>query len=73
MLRDNLPQRPALVYGRKYDKWERENWQDLRAEHDVVVCTPEILHKCLHRGYIAIEDINLLVLDEPHHAKKGHP
>jgi endoribonuclease Dicer len=38
----------------------------------VIVCTAAILQKCLAHGYISILDINLLIFDEAHHAKKNH-
>ena len=50
--------------------------EDLEAHFDknmVVVCTAEILRQCLHKSYISMDQINLLIFDEAHHAKKGHP
>lgn len=38
----------------------------------VVVCTADIAYMCLARGYIKMQQINLLVFDEAHHAKKNH-
>ncbi len=38
-----------------------------------VVCTAEILSHCLHQSYLQMEQINLLIFDEAHHAKKDHP
>lgn len=39
----------------------------------VVVCTAEILRQCLQHAYIRLDQINLLIFDEAHHAKKEHP
>lgn len=38
----------------------------------VIVCTADVLHHCLHHGFITISQINLLIFDEAHHAKKDH-
>lgn len=55
------------------DVWSRATWTDLFSKIDVIVCTAEILHLCLMRSFIRIDQINLLVFDEAHHAKKNHP
>lgn len=73
MLCDNLAAPPAIVHGRIIDSWTREEWKELLAKHEVVVCTAEILNRCLYRNIITIPEINLLVFDEAHHAKKEHP
>jgi endoribonuclease Dicer len=72
MLCENLPCPPAKVYGRLLDTWRREEWTNLFREHDVVVCTAAVLHQCLSHAYTKIEDINLIIFDEAHHAKKEH-
>lgn len=38
----------------------------------VIVCTAEILYQCLMHSFISIDQINLLIFDEAHHAKKNH-
>lgn len=38
----------------------------------IVVCTADVLHHCLSHGFISMNQINLLIFDEVHHAKKGH-
>ncbi|KAI3400556.1 hypothetical protein diail_2757 [Diaporthe ilicicola] len=53
--------------------WNKPFWDKQFAEHDVIVCTAEILNKCLQSAYIRIEQINLLIFDEAHHTKKNHP
>ena len=37
-----------------------------------IVCTAEVLYQCLMHSFIAISQINLLIFDEAHHAKKNH-
>jgi endoribonuclease Dicer len=73
MLCDNLATMPAVVHGRKLDTWRRQEWSELFNAHEVVVCTAEVLYQCLNHAYITIENINLIVVDEAHHAKKEHP
>ncbi|KXJ85785.1 RNase3 domain-containing protein [Microdochium bolleyi] len=51
----------------------QEFWQKQLDENMVIVCVGAVLQKCLHRSYISMEQINLLVFDEAHHAKREHP
>lgn len=53
--------------------WNKSFWEQQFAKHEVIVCTAEILNKCLQSAYIRIEQINLLIFDEAHHTKKNHP
>ena len=62
-----------LVGGMGIDLWERGTWLDVLSKNKVVVCTAEILNQCLWKSFISIDGINLLIFDEAHHAKKGHP
>lgn len=54
------------------DLWSRELWEKHFMENDIIVCTAEVLRQCLHHSFIGIKDINLLIFDEAHHAKKNH-
>jgi len=54
------------------DLWKREKWEEHFSKTMVIVCTAEILRQCLHRSFITISRINLLIFDEAHHAKKDH-
>lgn len=53
--------------------WNKPFWEQQFAKHEVIVCTAEILNKCLQFAYIRIDQINLLIFDEAHHTKKNHP
>ncbi|GAP82698.2 putative RNase3 domain-containing protein [Rosellinia necatrix] len=53
--------------------YTQEFWDQIRNEKTVVVCTAEILHRCLWHSFIRMEHVNLLIFDEAHHAKKNHP
>ncbi|KAI1817969.1 hypothetical protein GGS20DRAFT_598297 [Poronia punctata] len=48
-------------------------WNKLLAEKTIIVCTAEILHQCLRHALIRMDQINLLIFDEAHHAKRNHP
>ncbi|KAI1108951.1 hypothetical protein F5Y14DRAFT_55076 [Nemania sp. NC0429] len=50
-----------------------EFWKQLCDEKTVVVCTAEVLRQCLSYSFISMDQINLLIFDEAHHAKKNHP
>jgi endoribonuclease Dicer len=51
----------------------REFWDQQFAENMAFVCTAQILLDLLACSFISIGQINLLVFDEAHHAKKNHP
>ncbi|KAJ3574695.1 hypothetical protein NPX13_g4287 [Xylaria arbuscula] len=53
--------------------YTKEFWRRMTDEKTVIVCTAEILHQCLCHSFIRMEQINLLIFDEAHHAKKNHP
>lgn len=51
----------------------KEFWDKQFDENMVVVCTAQILLDCLSNGFIRMNQVNLLIFDEAHHAKKNHP
>ncbi|PNP59131.1 hypothetical protein THARTR1_01379 [Trichoderma harzianum] len=51
----------------------QEYWDKQFAENMAIVCTAQILLDLLSCGFICMSQINLLVFDEAHHAKKSHP
>ncbi|KAM0582874.1 hypothetical protein ACHAO2_000043 [Verticillium nonalfalfae] len=53
--------------------WIKESWMKRWDDNMVMVCTAAILQQCLARSFIRIDQINLLVFDEAHHAKGNHP
>ncbi|KAI9829854.1 MAG: hypothetical protein M1819_005952 [Sarea resinae] len=55
------------------DLWSQEIWEKHLSENMVIVCTAEVLHQCLMHSFIKMDQINLLIFDEAHHAKKNHP
>lgn len=54
------------------DLWDKRTWEMHFKENMVIVCTAEILYQCLMHSFITIDQINLLIFDEAHHAKKNH-
>lgn len=74
VLRNNIDQNVAQLFGAMgIDLWNKQIWDDFFVKNMVIVCTAEILHQCLLNSYIKMSQINLLVFDEAHHAKKDHP
>ncbi|UKZ82737.1 hypothetical protein TrVFT333_010533 [Trichoderma virens FT-333] len=51
----------------------QEYWDRQFAENMAFVCTAQILLDLLACGFISMGQINLMVFDEAHHAKKSHP
>ena len=74
VLKTNLDQPMNLFCGDMgCDLWSRDIWEKHMDENMAIVCTAEVLRHCLAHAFISIENINLLIFDEAHHAKKGHP
>ncbi|KAL7269242.1 Dicer-like protein 1 [Rhizina undulata] len=54
------------------DLWNKESWDKILDDEQVIVMTADVLYNCLTHSFIRMMDINLLCLDEAHHAKKRH-
>ncbi|EDN06056.1 predicted protein [Histoplasma mississippiense (nom. inval.)] len=52
---------------------DTETWEKHFSKNMIIVCTAEVLCQCLLRSFIRMEQINLLIFDEAHRAKKEHP
>ena len=73
VLENNLDQKIDRFCGDMgTDLWSGETWKTIFAENMVIVCTAEILYQCLMHSFITLGQINLLIFDEAHHAKKNH-
>ncbi|KAM1612294.1 hypothetical protein FF2_000964 [Malus domestica] len=55
------------------DFWDTRRWQHEFDTKQVLVMTAQILLNILRHSIIKMEAINLLILDECHHAVKKHP
>lgn len=55
------------------DYWDKAKWDAELEKNQVIVMTSQILNDMLTHQYIRIEDINLLIFDECHHAVEDHP
>ncbi|KAJ9188235.1 hypothetical protein P3X46_003607 [Hevea brasiliensis] len=55
------------------DFWDARRWQPEFESKQVLVMTAQILLNILRHSIIKMEAINLLILDECHHAVKKHP
>ncbi|KAI5302309.1 cell cycle RNA binding protein whi3, partial [Ascosphaera pollenicola] len=74
VLQANLDQRVEKFCGAMgTDLWNKEIWDKHFNSNMVIVCTAEVLYQCLLHSFISIQQINLLIFDEAHHAKKDHP
>jgi hypothetical protein len=59
--------------GRANDLWDARQWAHELELNRVFVCTPEVVRNVLQKGYVLLEQMNLLVFDECHHVTKRHP
>ena len=55
------------------DYWDKEKWVKEFSDNNVLVMTAQIFLNLLHHAYIDLSQVNLLIFDECHHAKKNHP
>lgn len=73
VLEQNMDHKVAKVCGADgVDEWNKSQWDHLLSENMVIVATADVLKTCLARNYINMKQINLLIFDEAHHAKKNH-
>ncbi|XP_053604305.1 endoribonuclease Dicer [Plodia interpunctella] len=57
----------------RVDYWDKNKWDEELSKNQVIVMTCQILSDMITHGYIRIQDINLLIFDECHHAVEDHP
>ena len=55
------------------DFWSPEKWQKEIEEHEVLVIISKILHDLILHNHLPLSMINLMILDECHHATGSHP
>ena len=73
VLEHNLDQQIDRFCGdMNVDSWNKATWAEHFKNNMAIVCTADVLLNCLSRGFISIEQINLLIFDEAHHTKKNH-
>ncbi|KAJ6787743.1 hypothetical protein PWT90_04002 [Aphanocladium album] len=74
VVRANLPFPVTKFYGELQPmEQDQSHWDAQFDDNMIVVCTAQILLDCLSHGFISMSQINLLIFDEVHHAKKEHP
>ncbi|KAI8909956.1 hypothetical protein DFJ77DRAFT_112009 [Powellomyces hirtus] len=54
------------------DEWPLAKWKCELEGADVMVMTADIFKLLLHRAYLTIADVSLVIFDEAHHARKNH-
>ncbi|KAJ9477241.1 hypothetical protein PHBOTO_006457 [Pseudozyma hubeiensis] len=55
------------------DSWREPQWSALLESHQVIVSTAQCFLDALIHGFVKMNDLNLLIFDEVHHALKNHP
>ncbi|KAL7303434.1 hypothetical protein TKK_0004617 [Trichogramma kaykai] len=57
----------------RVDFWNNEVWLHEIVKHEVLVMTAQIFLDLLTHGVISLQQVNLLIFDECHHATGHHP
>jgi len=73
VLEANLDHPVVGYWGESVDWVDAAFWTNSIAENMIIVCTAAILHQGLTYSHVRMDQINLLIFDEAHHAKKKHP
>lgn len=73
VINTNLNHKAIQICGAMHcDLWSKEQWDKYFSENMIIVCTADVLLQCLMHSFIGMNQINLLIFDEAHHAKKDH-
>ncbi|KAJ3318342.1 hypothetical protein HDU76_000861, partial [Blyttiomyces sp. JEL0837] len=71
-IRQNCDLKVKQYYGALgVDSWTSDKWKEELSAGRVLVMTPAIFESLLRRAYISIDQVNLLIFDECHHARKN--
>jgi ERCC4-related helicase len=57
----------------KKKSWHKERFRVEFESHDVIVATAQLFVDAIKHSFVSIAEINVLILDECHHARVNHP
>ncbi|XP_051119547.1 endoribonuclease Dicer homolog 3 isoform X2 [Andrographis paniculata] len=63
----------AYFGARGVDGWDADAWAKEINDHDVLIMTPQIFLNSLRKGYMSLERLRFIVLDECHQTTGNHP
>ncbi|KAJ7535983.1 hypothetical protein O6H91_12G052400 [Diphasiastrum complanatum] len=70
----NTDLKVGTYYGDKgVDTWTPQIWATEVDEHEVLVMTPQVLLDALGTSSLRLDLVEVLIMDECHHAQKRHP
>lgn len=57
----------------KKKSWDRERFRAEFERHQIIVATVQLFVDAIKHSFVSISEINVLILDECHHARADHP
>ncbi|KAK7066036.1 hypothetical protein SK128_000916 [Halocaridina rubra] len=55
------------------DLWDDKKWEEELEKHEVIILTSQILLQLVLHGRLPLNKVNLIIMDECHHAVGNHP
>ena len=64
----------ALLTGdQNVDEWTKFNWDAMLEKNEIIVATAQVILDAVRHSFITLRQINVIIFDECHHARKNHP
>lgn len=75
VIESNTCLKVGRLYGgdSRFSAWSKEDFECAFTENDVLVITGQMVVQALAHSFLKMEDINLIIFDEAHHADATHP
>lgn len=66
-----FPFKIGIFTGEKnVDSWKDQDWAEKFEEYKIIVATVQVILDAVNKNFIGIQNMNVLIFDECHHASK---